>query len=244
MDRRTSLGMLFGVSSPKKTQSAITNNQAVEEGMANTIERLFGPTPTLTPPIYYDFALDPAVPLGQSWINDLPAAVTGISGARKRSYLSWQYQAMRDTRMHIIEKLSLFWHNHFVVSGTSRGRQLYTYQQILRRNAFGNFKTFVEEITVNSSMLQYLNGTQNQKNGPNENYARELLELFTLGKGPTVGPGDYTHYTEEDIIQIAKALTGWRHATQVGLVFDPNLPQLNYIAGLFILLFHRRQKNW
>src|SRR4030095_5436963 len=58
-------------------------------------------------------------------------------------------------------------------------------------------------------MLEYLNGNENNKNAPNENYARELLELFTIGKGIQAGPGDYTNYTEEDIKEIARALTGW-----------------------------------
>lgn len=252
MDRRTSISVLFGASKSQST-SAVTNsfepytgpwdfsiaahllrrtifgptkteiNQAVEEGMTATFERLLGPTPTLTPPIYYDFMNDPVVPLGQTWINDPPLDISGISGARKRSMLSWQFQAMRDTRVHIIEKLSLFWHNHFVVAGSPRATQVYNYQQILRQNALGNFKTLVEEITVDSSMLVYLNGTQNEVNGPNENYARELLELFTLGKGPTIGPGNYTHYTEDDIIQIARALTGWRHSSPATVGFDPTI---------------------
>ncbi len=204
-------------------------DQAVEEGMAATIDRLFGPIPVLDPPVYYDFEDDPLVPNGQTWINALRPVMTGVTGARRRSFLTWRYQQMRDTRLHIIEKLCLFWHNHFVVSGSSRSRQMYNYQTLLRRNAFGNFKTFVEEITVDSSMLVYLNGTQNRKNGPNENYARELLELFTLGKGPTVGPGDYSHYTEEDIIQIARALTGWRHGSPITNGFDPTIPR--FIAG-------------
>ena len=59
-------------------------------------------------------------------------------------------------------------------------------------------------------MLIYLNGTQNSANGPNENYARELLELFAIGKGETAAPGDFTTYTEQDIVAIARALTGWR----------------------------------
>jgi len=76
-------------------------------------------------------------------------------------------------------------------------------------------------------MLQYLNGTQNSKNAPNENYARELLELFTIGKGDAAGPGDYTNYTEDDVVQIARALTGWRHfdiddLTQVQAGFNAN----------------------
>lgn len=252
MNRRTTLKSLLGISTIK-TNATVTNSfetysgawnfataahllrrttfgptkaeidQAVEEGMAATIERLFGPTPILDPPVYFDYENDPLVPLGETWINTLPPILNGANGARRRSFLSWRFQSMRDSRLHIIEKLALFWHNHFVVANSSAARQMYKYQETLRRNALGNFKTFVEEITVDSSMLVYLNGTENRDNGPNENYARELLELFTLGKGPTVGPGDYTHYTEEDIIQIARALTGWRHISPVTDGFDPTI---------------------
>ena len=197
--------------------------QAVEDGMESTIEQLFGPTPDLDPPVYYDYENDPLVSLGETWIDTLPPDLNGANGARRRSFLSWRLQSMRDGRRHIIEKLALFWHNHFVVANSSAARQMYKYQEILRRNALGNFKTFVEEITVDSSMLVYLSGTQNRDNGPNENYARELMELFTLGKGPTVGPGDYTYYTEEDIVQIARALTGWRHVSPVTGGFDPTI---------------------
>jgi len=59
-------------------------------------------------------------------------------------------------------------------------------------------------------MLKFLNGDQNDKFSPNENYARELLELFTIGKGPQVGPGDYSNYTEQDVMEMARILTGWR----------------------------------
>ncbi len=59
-------------------------------------------------------------------------------------------------------------------------------------------------------MLRFLSGNQNTDTAPNENYSRELLELFTIGKGNAVGNGDYTNYTEDDVVQIAKVLTGWR----------------------------------
>jgi uncharacterized protein (DUF1800 family) len=81
---------------------------------------------------------------------------------------------------------------------------------LLRRNALGNFRELTKQITIDPNMLIYLSGNQNNDEAPNENYARELLELFTIGKGDAVGNGDYTNYTEEDIIQIAKVLTGWR----------------------------------
>ena len=59
-------------------------------------------------------------------------------------------------------------------------------------------------------MLRFLNGNTNTKQSPNENYARELLELFTIGRGPQVAEGDYTNYTEDDVVELAKALTGWK----------------------------------
>jgi uncharacterized protein (DUF1800 family) len=101
-------------------------------------------------------------------------------------------------------KISLFWHNHFVTE-----YQVYfsvswqwSYYLMLQNNSFGNFKTFVENVTVNPAMLSYLNGNLNVARSPNENYARELLELFTLGEG--------NGYTQSDIPEVARALTGWR----------------------------------
>ena len=79
----------------------------------------------------------------------------------------------------------------------------------LRKYFIGNFKNLVKEINVDAAMLVYLGGIYNVKEAPNENYARELLELFTIGKGPVDGEDSYTYYTEGDIIQAAKILTGW-----------------------------------
>ena len=65
-------------------------------------------------------------------------------------------------------------------------------------------------MTLDGAMLKYLNGNTNTKSSPNENYGRELQELFTIGKGPEVAPGDYTTYTEADVKAAAKVLTGWQ----------------------------------
>ena len=81
---------------------------------------------------------------------------------------------------------------------------------LLRENSLNNFKQLAKEITINVNMLLYLSGAQNTNAAPNENYSRELLELFTIGKGDAVGNGDYTNYTEDDVVEMAKALTGWR----------------------------------
>jgi len=116
----------------------------------------------------------------------------------------------------------LFWHNHFVTSDIEDPNFVYNYSNRLRTNALGNFRTFVKEMIVDPSMLRYLNGNQNIASSPNENFARELLELFTIGKGDIAGPGDYTFYTEGDIQEISKALTGWRDLGYFS--WDDNLP--------------------
>jgi uncharacterized protein (DUF1800 family) len=99
------------------------------------------------------------------------------------------------------EKMTLFWHNHFAcnIGNTFFEQQL---NNVERTNALGNFKTLLLQVSQTPAMLQFLNNQQNQKNHPNENFARELMELFTLGRG---------HYTEDDIKQSARSFTGWSY---------------------------------
>ncbi|WP_423998891.1 DUF1800 domain-containing protein [Maribacter sp. IgM3_T14_3] len=101
------------------------------------------------------------------------------------------------------DKMTLFWSNHFVTDVTTYRcpSWLYRYTKTLQENALGNFKTFVHEIGIDSAMLNYLNGKDNKKGSPNENYARELYELFTLGDG--------NGYEQADIEETARALTGY-----------------------------------
>src|SRR5688572_10041187 len=180
--------------------------QAVADGMEVTIQKLFATSPAPDPPINYNEPDDHNVPIGETWIN---AAIAPDLNYPQRSIRGWQMSLQLSEGVSLREKMVLFWHNHFVTGVTNIPKLTYQYVKLLRDNAFGNFRTLVEEITVNPLMLEYLNGNENNKNAPNENYARELLELFTIGKGEQAGPGDYTNYTEEDIKEIARALTGW-----------------------------------
>ncbi|HFC01373.1 MAG TPA: DUF1800 family protein, partial [Phaeodactylibacter sp.] len=184
--------------------------QAATDGLDATISLLFQNQPLPDPPIYYDFENDPNAALGETWVDAifLPN-IQGLRGARRRSLFGWTFKQIRESGVNITEKMTLFWHNHFVVASTNVPNRQYRYITFLRENALGNFKDLAKGITVDSAMLQYLNGTQNSKNAPNENYSRELLELFTIGKGELVGPGDYTNYTEDDVVELARALTGW-----------------------------------
>ena len=202
--------------------------QAVADGLDGTISLLFQDQPLPDPPILYNYENDPLVAQGETWINALETPdINGLRGARRRSLQGWTYMNMFNEGVNIREKMTLFWHNHFVVASTNDPRFTYTYINFLRENALGNFKELVEGITIDPSMLQYLNGTQNSKNAPNENYSRELLELFTIGKGPAAGPGDYTNYTEDDVVALAKALTGWRFYD----VDNPTLVQSDFIPN-------------
>ena len=108
------------------------------------------------------------------------------------------------------DRLSFFWSNHFVteLDVYNCNSFLYYYINCLQRNAIGNFRDFTSEIGLTSAMLFYLDGVFNNGNNPNENYARELYELFTLGEG--------NGYTEEDIIETARALSGYVERGEIG----------------------------
>ncbi|MBM4001351.1 MAG: DUF1800 domain-containing protein [Planctomycetes bacterium] len=100
------------------------------------------------------------------------------------------------------EKMTLFWHGHFATShiDVRNSYHMYLQNETLRKGALGSFKDLVTAIAKDPAMLEYLDNNTNNRNKPNENFARELMELFTLGVG---------NYTEEDIKEAARALTGW-----------------------------------
>ena len=141
---------------------------------------------------------------GQEWINN-PYDPTK-NGVYRNSLSWWLAGNIVNHDNTILEKMVIFWHNHFATELTVVGRPHagFDYFKLLRDNAFGNFKDLVYKITVNPAMLRYLNGIYNTKNAPDENYARELMELFTLGKGAD------SQYTEADVKAAARVLTGWK----------------------------------
>ncbi len=187
-------------------------NTSVDNGLTATINQLlsFGPLPD--PPVHYEFEEDPAAPIGTTWVNQPYAAdnLNMIRSRRRRSLAAWSVINIFEEGISLREKMTLFWHNHFVTADINDPKYRYDYIARLRANALGNFRALTKEMTIDPSMLRYLNGNQNTKNAPNENFARELLELFTIGKGPQAGPGDYTTFTEDDVVAMARVLTGWR----------------------------------
>jgi uncharacterized protein (DUF1800 family) len=118
--------------------------------------------------------------------------------------MSWWLVRMHSGPHPLQEKLTLFWHGHFTTSAKDEkaASLIWNQNELLRSQAAGNFGTFVQKISRDPAMLDYLNNSENRKAHPNENYARELMELFTLGIG---------NYTEHDIKESARAFTGWAH---------------------------------
>lgn len=114
---------------------------------------------------------------------------------------AWWLQKMIDEDFPLREKMTCFWHNHFVSTfqKVKVNHWIYQHNQILRENAFGNFKTLTKKIIQSNAMVRYLDNVDNRREKTNENLSRELLELFTLGIG---------NYTEEDIKNGAKGLAG------------------------------------
>ena len=185
--------------------------QAVSMGFNATIDMLFSPQPTPPDP------KDPAT--GLDWTK----GGDGYDQTKGPNYYnaitkSWWAELMIYQTLNVREKLTLFWSNHFSTEMSVVAQAIYSHKMLvyLRENSLKNFRALVTQITLEEGMLRYLNGNTNTKGSPNENYGRELQELFTIGKGEEVGPGDYTTYTESDVQAAAKVLTGWRDDRQTG----------------------------
>ena len=125
------------------------------------------------------------------------------TGKYKVYIKNWWANLMLNQPVSLLEKMTLFWSNHYVTndSTVTDYRYTYRYNVLLRQHALGNFKAFTIAITQDPAMLRFLNGNQNVVGTANENYARELQELFTIGRNGG--------YTEDDVRAAAKVLTGW-----------------------------------
>ncbi|MFN5135410.1 MAG: DUF1800 family protein [Chitinophagaceae bacterium] len=179
--------------------------------MIETVDELLNPVDPLPNPPVKDYsttgALSPDndVPAGGTWINSINNDGT-IQSLRRSALKKWWIGCQINQDRSIREKMTLFWHNHFSTetADVGNGNMLYNHVNLLRTNCLGNFKQLVRSITIDSAMLIYLNGRFNTLTAPDENYARELQELFTLGKE------NNPNYTEADVKAAAKVLTGWQ----------------------------------
>lgn len=173
--------------------------------LTQTVDELLNPAPfDREPPLNdYDFLNLNNVPPGKTWIHN--PYVHEAEVGRVYSLQKWTMQMFIEQDRSLREKMALFWHNHFATQATIyRADFLWKHHSMLRENALGNFKELTKKVTIDCHMLRYLNGQENTKTAPNENYARELQELFCIGKGPNAA------FTEDDVKEAAKILTGWK----------------------------------
>jgi hypothetical protein len=144
--------------------------------------------------------------------RSLSGQTTGPDGGFNGGLISslWLYRMLYSAHP-LREKLTLFWHNHFATSNIKVRNNAYMLGQyeLMRRHAQGNFRTLLTDMSRDPAMMVWLDTVQSQRNQPNENYARELMELFSLGVTNARRPGE-RNYTEDDVRQAARAFTGLR----------------------------------
>jgi uncharacterized protein (DUF1800 family) len=147
--------------------------------------------------------IDLEVPEGESFV--LAAFDEDIEGDRITSLKTWMIGRILNSQDTATEKMILFWWHFLPVKlwDVFISKMGYRYFKMLERNAFGNFRTLIRELTLDPAMLIFLSGAFNNRESPDENFARELQELFCVGRGEDSG------YTEEDIRNTARVLTGW-----------------------------------
>ncbi len=173
----------------------LTRAQAVDQVLAWTSSRMVTPPP--------------------AWVGNFesPRRLRGMSEEERKAFQrdqfeknvelrGWWMTEMLTTPSPLTEKMVLFWHNHFVSSLQKVKSPVLMYRQnlLLRKHALGYFGDLLHDVSKDPAMVIYLDSASNRRGQPNENFAREVMELFTLGEG---------HYSEQDIKEAARAFTGW-----------------------------------
>ena len=168
----------------------------LDAGFDQTLDRLLGAAPAATPP---------SLAAPQEYDKEDKAAKKAANKARtaqERTLVLWWLDRMATAEPAGTEKLTWFWHGHFATSEQKvrSPKLMLTQNQTFRRFALGSFDELATTMITDAALIKWLDGQKNKQGSPNENLAREFLELFTLGVG---------HYEEPDVAQAARALTGW-----------------------------------
>lgn len=149
----------------------------------------------------------------QTWLNPKVTSANSDPEVLMNYFKAWHLERMRKSGNSIKEKITFFYHAHIptrwsVVQSTEA---IYYQNALYRYYAFGSFKALFQKVCLDNANLINLDGALNDVDSPNENFAREMFELYTIGKGPQIGDGNYTNYTEADIKAAAKVLSGYKN---------------------------------
>lgn len=178
--------------------------------------------PQPTPDLPIDFLT------GTDWVYPNTIHSTRFTNTISEFTSAWWIENMRVSGANLTERMVWFYHTHFpiIISRVEHQPQFsLDYLRLLRFYALGNYKALSKAFCIDNAVLIHLDGNLNVKGVPQENFGREFLELFTVGKGPQIGPEDYTNFTETDVKALTKVLTGWGIDTTFQTI-DPitNLP--------------------
>lgn len=170
-------------------------------GMAAAVQALLTPGPL--PPAPAAWATEP-VPDTDNWTTAMLDSLNQLYWERKDTLRYWWTGRIAAGPDDITESMTHFWHDHFATRSDVvwAPQSVYLQNDLLRRHAVGNFKTLVRAICTDPAMLIFLDGAWNEVGYTNENFARELLELFTMGEG--------SGYTQDDVEEVSRACTGWK----------------------------------
>ncbi len=215
---------LWGFSSEELDRfSRLTLNEAIEILLAGSST----PPPPLNNYSFNGY-IDPEIPFGETWISSqavcdrrLTKTEDILNTKRRESLSAWWIGLMLDQDPSLTEKMTLFWHNYVAVEFpfVCDALKCHSYITCLRSNSLGNFKKLIFDTITDASMLVYLSNDISTSQAPNENLARELQELFTVGKGKG------SHYTQDDVVAAARVLTGWTSTHRFGghTIFSPQV---------------------
>ena len=159
---------------------------------------------------------DPADPIdpktGASWVNPMANGSNSSQDDLYQYFMAWHLELMRTSGTNIRERIVWFLHSHLPtkISKAVRAENLYYQNKLYRYYALGSFKTLFRKWCADNANLHFLDNDTNDKDSPNENFAREMMELYSIGRGEQKGDGDYTNYTEVDVKAATRVLTGYQ----------------------------------
>ncbi|KPL09094.1 MAG: hypothetical protein AMS26_23315 [Bacteroides sp. SM23_62] len=184
--------------------------------------------------LFKEPAQNPAPPIdpltAATWVDPLGQQKAGEANSEQddlfKFFQAWHLDVMLKSEPSLKERITWFFHSHLPARWTEiRSSEAIYYQNCLYRHyAYGSFKELFTKICTDNAMLVYLDGYSNHKDSPNENFAREMFELYSIGKGSQLEEGNYTNYTEDDIKAATRVLTGW--------IFDEDFSNLDADTGL------------
>lgn len=148
---------------------------------------------------------------GNAWVNPGPNSENSTEQDLMHMTFAWWFNLIRTSQGSVIDRMAWFFHTHFttISSRINRGTAIYYQIKLFRYYGLGNFKELSKKICYDNAMLVHLDGRLNDVGRPNENFAREFFELYTIGKGEQAGPDDYSTFTEQDVIEASRVLSGY-----------------------------------